>query len=267
MIGNAVVCMALSALLATAAGCGKRLRPVEDIGQRLIDDDHAILAQTDDLEVVVRPVEVPWATKAGPIGFRVELTNLSEEPFDLTLNRFELEDSLGRLRAPLPPEGLRGAFDAGDRTQTARRSNPPQERRYLLAGYGRSHPYRRYGHRYYRRHYGHYRYPYHYGFYSGYYGYYGPGLSIGWGYGGYPDPYVEARRTAHFLSELLDDQTITPNHVAVGNLVFAHRPERDERLTLLLHLTPESTESGAGTPPADSAASPVSTLMFAFEVH
>ncbi len=257
-IGHAIIVwLAIPVLLIPAGGCRKRLRPVEDIGQQLIDDEHAIWAQTEALELVVWPIEVPWADKTGPIGFRVELTNLTDQPLELGPTQFELQDALGRLLPPVPPQRLRGAFATPAATGTALRSAPADGSIYRLANYGKHRHYRTHRRHYYSHHYYPRRYRHHYysGYYGGYWGYYGAGISIGWGYYDNCDPYDEARITSYFLSELLDDQTVDPNHIAVGNLVFAHRPERGELLTLLFHV------------PSGSSGDEPAALDFLFEVH
>ncbi len=225
-------------LAAAAPGCGKHLRGIDCPGQTVLNKGRAVLQETDAVEAVVAPVDVPWATQSEPIGFTITLNNLGEQPLRLELNSLELQDPLGRLVSPLPPDRLLRAFGTeSSATPAARRVS---HRTYYVRRYYYRPPrcYPRYSYRYYT------------GYAWPWYDYRTVG---GWGVGGvyYDDPYAEARRTARFLSELLTDQTIPPRHVATGHVVFPYRLRSDDQLTLRMHL-----EAADGT---------ISTLEFRFE--
>jgi hypothetical protein len=72
------------------------------------------------------------------------------------------------------------------------------------------------------------------------------------------------------MSELLTDQTIAPQHVAIGHVVFPYRLRSDDQLTVLIRIPqPDAARSPATQPrdevgPAERASS-VTTLTFRFE--
>ncbi|MCP4247534.1 MAG: hypothetical protein GY778_10840 [bacterium] len=217
-----------------AAGCGKRIRGIETDDQMLLNGRRSVLRQTPDLEVVVTPVRVPWGSRAGPVGFAIELTNLSDGPIELSIDGIELHDDFDRIFKPIAPEKLLQSFGVA-----AGKSAPVR-----LAAYRPPVVHRRY----YRRHHHVYRYrrpwPYPYGWY------YGSGFS--WGGGPYYDAgydaHLERQRTRRFLSELLTDQTVEPQHAVGGFVVFPYRLAEDQELTLVLRV-----EHPSQSPSTDSA--------------
>ena len=257
----AICLLAAAALVPAGAGCRKRLRGIDCPGQTLLDKGRSVLQEADGVEGVVSPVPVPWASKSEPIGFAIELTNFSDRSLRLELDSIELRDPLGRLLKPLPPDRLLRAFGA----------EPVKDSRVRRVAY------RRY---FVRRHYYPRRWlrPYWCGW-----GYGRPRYDVrvvgGWGFGGmyYDDTYAEARRIARFLSELLTDQTIAPQHVATGQVVFPYRLRSDDQVTVLIHIPQPDAAPSPATPNHDpegvasdetAAVEPtpsVTTLTFRFE--
>ena len=257
----AICLLAAAALVPAGAGCRKRLRGIDCPGQTLLDKGRSVLQEADGVEGVVSSVPVPWASKSEPIGFAIELTNFSGRSLRLELDNIELRDPLGRLLKPLPPERLLRAF--GAEPVHSRRVRRVAHRRYFVRRY--YYPRRWLG-------------PYPWGWGHG-----GPRYDIrvvgGWGFGGmyYDDTYAEARRMARFLSELLTDQTIAPQHVAIGQVVFPYRLRSDDQVTVLIHIPQPDAAPSPATPNHDpegvasdetAAVEPtpsVTTLTFRFE--
>lgn len=247
-------CLALATIALAAPGCQRRLRGVETADQVLLRGGKSVLQQADGIEAVVTPVRVPWASKNSPIGFALELTNLTEGPVHLAVADIELHDSLDRIFEPMPPEHLLRSFGIGaegEGTVQTVGHRPRHVRRHV------------------RHHYRHYP---RYVWYRGYPYYY---RTSGWRYGGLrfdsgADPYARQRQTARFLSELLTDQTVEPQHVAFGHVVFAYRLDDDEQLTLVVSVAraPEEVASQPAEPgvEAEEATERVTRLVFLFEV-
>jgi len=249
------VCLAGATIIVAASGCGRRLRGIDSADQTVLHGRRSVLQQADGVEAVVSPVRVPWGSKSSPVGFFIELTNLTEGPIRLAVEEIELHDAFGRIYQPVAPERLLRSFGAGAGKEARVRTvayRPRVVRRYY---------YRRYP--VYRRHWlWPYRYGYCYGPSSRWYG----GLYYDSGY----DPYLEQQRTARFLSELLTDQVVEPKHTVVGHVVFSYRLGNDEELTLLLRVHHERAP-GASQPArlpetVEPAALRTTTLSFRFDV-
>ena len=250
-------CLAATAITVAVPGCGRRLRGIETGDQTLLHGGRSVLQQAGEIEAVVSPVRVPWGSKSSPVGFLIELTNLSQVPIQLAVDQIELHDAWGRILQPLPPQMLLRSFgaDSGEPTRARRVAYRPRTI-----------------HRHYRRRYPvrfHYR-PRIYAYPYGHYGYWPSRWSGGTYYNYGYDPYAEQRHTARFLSELLTDQAIPPQHTVVGHVVFPYRLEKDDELTLVLHLHRQgrgTTSQPAPAPESDGSAGPlVTTLAFRFEV-
>ena len=242
---------ALAVLALAVGGCGRSLRGIEGADQVLLHGGKVVLQQTEAAEAAVTPTRVPWGDKSEPVGFLIEVTNLSEQPLHLVVNDIELIDQFGRALRPVDPEQLMRAFGAGagDRTNVQ------------TVAYRRIHVRRP------RHHYAHYSTCYR--PHPAYYGW--ATCSMGPWFGGGPyydssyDAYAAQRATAKFLSELLTDQIIDPGHTIRGRVVFTHRLADDEELTLNINL--QSIQPAGETepqPPGDQP--PVTTLTFRFEV-
>jgi hypothetical protein len=245
----------LGALLLAASGCGKRLRGLETADQILLDDGRSVLQQADGIEAVVTPVRVPWGSRDSPVGFAVELTNQTEGPVSLAVADIELHDAAGRVFEPIDPGRLRESFGFGSGERRAVQTVGHR------AWYIRRHYYRR-PYRYYRR----YRWYPGYPWFSRTTGWYAGGIYFGDG----PDPFAEQRRTARFLSELLTDQTIEPQHAVFGYVVFAYHLTDEERLTLVISVLPEpkppTSAPAEGAAEAGPEPGEATTLSFRFLV-
>lgn len=250
------ICLSAGMITVAASGCGRRLRGIESADQTVLHGRKSVLQQADGVEAVVSPVRVPWGSKSSPVGFFIELTNLSSGPIRLAVEEIELHDAFGRIYQPVPPERLLRSFGAGLGKEA--RVRTVAYRPWVV----RRHYYRRYP--VYRRYWPRpYPYGYWYGPSSRWYG----GLYYDSGY----DPYFEQQRTARFLSELLTDQVIEPKHAAVGHVVFSYGLGDDEELTLLLCVhherAPDASQPAALPETVEPAALPTTTLSFRFEVE
>ncbi|MHC4090802.1 MAG: hypothetical protein ACYSVY_11095 [Planctomycetota bacterium] len=255
-------CVATATVGLAAPGCGKRLRGIETADQIVLHGGKAVLQQADGIEARVSPVRVPWGSTASPVGFNVELTNLSEHAIRLAVAEIELHDAFGRIFEPVPPERLLRSFGVtpGDSAPVRRVAHRPRSiyrhRRHYYYG-----PYRAYRRRY------RYAYPYAYCYGPSYW--WGAGLYYDTGY----DVYEEERRTARFLSELLTDQVVEPNHAVIGHVVFAYRLSTDEELTFVLRVhhepkpaAPEPEAPPDAAEPVDAATPRTTAMSFRFEV-
>ncbi len=242
--------LAVSLAAMTAPGCGKRLRGLETADQTLLHGRRTVLQQAGGVEAAVTAVRVPWGSRAEPVGFLVDLTNLHESPLSITVDQIELIDPFDRRTKPIPPERLLRSFGRAPRESASVRTASYRPYCYRRSG----HAYRRY--RVYHRH------------YPAYVTSYAGGPNFWWGgsayYGPPYDPYAEYQRTARFLSELLIDQTVEPRQTIRGYLVFPYRLGSDDQLTLQLRTV--RSASPATAQPAGAAGAEQIVLTFVFEV-
>ncbi len=212
------------------SGCGRHVRAVET-GTQLVSNKHrTATVNTPQFEISATWVPVPWASKHGPIAFLLQIANLGESAVHFDLDGVTLEDSFGRIRGVIPPEKLWRAFSASA-TKSPRRTVLVAYRRYVRHS------------RHYRRYYPRHR-------------VYVSSGGFGWGWGPYDyDPYYEQRETARFLAQLLESQTIVPQGIATGFVVFPYDPEKHDELTLWVEIGPPI---GATTTQPGEAATMVS---------
>ncbi len=227
---NSAVLATGLALGLTLAGCGPRLRPLESTDQVILHDGRAVLQEAEGVEIVVAPVLVPWASRTGPVGFLVEISNVGQAAIEFKVNDLLLEDGLGRKFSPVQPETLLRTLAGATQSESQIRLISGRHRRYYRV--------RR------RRHYAR---PYSYGAYYGTgYGY-GYGFGFGYGYGAgdgyYDSTYAQQQEIARFLSGLLESQTVPPEHVVVGYIVFPYHMVKDDDVTVWYHLPTDHTAS------------------------
>ena len=205
--------------LIVVAGCGRRIRAV-DVADQIVSNKHrTATVNTPQFEVSATWTPVPWAGRHGPIGFLLQIANVGDRAVEFDLDGVKLEDGFGRVRGAIPPDKLWRAFS---------RSFANRPRRAALVRHRR---YVRYG----RRHYYDCRPSYR--VHTSFGGW-------GWGWGPYDyDPYYEQRKTARFLAQLLESQTIPPQGVAVGYVVFPYEPKEDDELTLWIEIGAPTTVS------------------------
>ncbi|MFH0981681.1 MAG: hypothetical protein V2A79_09100 [Planctomycetota bacterium] len=217
-------------------GCGRSIRAVETTDQLVSHKHRTATVNTPRFEVTATWTPVPWAGSDGPIAFLLQIANLSEYAVRFDLEGVTLEDGFGRLRGVIPPEKLYRAFSISSADE------PP---RAALASYRRTVRYSRYYYDYYPEH--------------RFYAWHG---GLGWPVGGAYDydPYYEQRKTARFLAQLLESQTLAPQSVALGYVVFAYDPQKDDKLTLRIEIGPRVEETS--TQPAE-----ITTVSMIFEVR
>ncbi len=225
---NALV-MSACALCPVGAGCGPKIRAVELDDQIVSNKQRTATVNTPKLEVSATSAAVPWAADDTPIAFLLQITNLGDEAVRFDLDGVKLQDGLGRVRGVIPPEKLWRAFSIPSAEPAAQavlvRHRQIVHVRSKCYSYHYSPPlcgaYRVAG-----------------------FGVWGPYYDV--------DPYYEQRRTARFLAQLLESQTIAPQNVAVGYVVFPYTPQKDDELTLQVELGPAqnvtSTQPTAAAP-------------------
>gem|GEM_PF-3722412 len=226
--------------LVVIAGCGRRIRAVDAADQIVSNKHRTATVNTPQFEVSATWTPVPWAGRHGPTGFLLQIANIGDCAVDFDLDGVKLEDGFGRVRGAIPPDKLWRAFS---------RSSASRPRRAALVSHRR---YIRYGRHYHRRYYYDSR-P-RYRVYTSF-----GGWGRGWGPYDY-DSYYEQRKTARFLAQLLESQTIPPQGVATGYVVFPYDPEEDDELTLRIEI---------GRPPGATTTRPAvapTTVSMVFEV-